>query len=95
MAPEPPGEQELTPDQIEKLVRVIEAARRRQRIMLLGYSLALLVFIVGVLAAFYAFGKLPDHTFRGWVFLAPPGLAGTILWIFGWLAKKKVPPIEV
>ncbi len=79
---------ELPPEQVAILVRAIESAQRRQRIMIAGYVLALVVLLGGMVGSFWLFGQLPENTFRGWVFLAPLALVGTILWFFGYLAKK-------
>jgi len=94
--PAPPQDQqdqvEFPPEAVEALVRAIDNARARQRIMLVGYALALFVAVVGLLGAFWLFGRLPETSFRVWVFLAPLGFVGTILWFFGWLAKRRHPP---
>jgi hypothetical protein len=78
----------------------VEAALRKRKIQLLGYLLAIVVWLVGMLFALAYYGV--SEGFTGWVFLIPFGLMGLILFAFGkWsdkiskaagLGKREAPP---
>jgi len=78
----------LSPEELATLTRAVERISRRRKIMLIGYTLALLVMIVGILASLYIYGVSPPGRFVGWVFFIPFALVGAILWIFGKWAKR-------
>jgi hypothetical protein len=85
----PPQLGELSNEQKEALIRAIESAQRRQRIMMLGYIIALVAMLAGMVGSFWLYTLLPEDSFRGWVFLAPLSVVGGILWLFGHLARKR------
>ena len=90
MSAEPPElPPELSPEQMAALVKILDRQRQRNRFMIAGYTLALIAAIGGFLCAFWLYGALPEDSFRGWVFLAPVSLAGSIIWVFGYLLKKR------
>lgn len=61
----------------------IARAQRRRRIMLVGYLLALLVLVFGMLTCLVIVGRAEKGTFIGWVFFIPFSLVGLIFWVFG------------
>ncbi len=78
----------------------VEAALRKRKIQLVGYLLAIVVWVVGMLFALAYYGV--SEGFTGWVFLIPFGLMGLIMYAFGkWsdkisrdagLGKREAPP---
>jgi hypothetical protein len=83
-----PGGDQLSPEELAVLTRAVERIARRRKIQLIGYTLALLVMIVGMLASLYVYGVSPPGRFVGWVFFIPFGLVGLILWLFGKWSKR-------
>ena len=79
---------QLSPEEMAVLARAVERIARRRKLQLIGYTLALLVMIVGMVAALYVYGVTPRGRFVGWVFFVPFLLVGLILWIFGRWARK-------
>lgn len=73
----------LTPEQIAMLSDAIARAQRRRRIMLVGYLLALLVLVFGMLTCLVIMGRAEKGTFVGWIFFIPFSLVGLIFWAFG------------
>lgn len=78
----------LSPEERDALLRAIDRAIKKRRIHLVGYFLALVVILFGMVGALAVYGMAPRGMFVGWVFLVPLGLAGIILWLFGWWARK-------
>ena len=79
---------ELSEEELEVLKRAVERIARRRKVQLYGYTLALLVMILGVLGSLYVYGVAPPGRFVGWVFFIPFALVGAILWVFGRWARK-------
>ncbi len=78
--------EQLTPEEAAFFVEKLEAAVRKRKIQLTGYLVAMLVWLLGMVAGLVYYGT--HDGFVGWVFLAPFGLVGATLWAFGrWAAK--------
>ena len=56
-------------------------ALRKRKIMLSGYIIAMVAWLVGMVCALAYFGMASG--FVGWVFLVPFAFVGVILWVFG------------
>ena len=62
------------------------AAIRKRRIQLLGYLVAMIVWLLGMVGALVWYGT--HEGFVGYVFIIPFGFVGIVLWAFGkWAAK--------
>jgi hypothetical protein len=72
---------QLSPEEAEFFLRKLEAALRKRKIMLSGYIVAMVAWLVGMVCAIAYFGI--STGFVGWVFLVPFGIVGGILWVFG------------
>jgi hypothetical protein len=77
---------ELNPEEAEFFLKKLEAALRKRKIMLSGYIVAMVAWIVGMVFALAYFGMASG--FVGWVFLVPFAIVGVILWAFGTWAEK-------
>jgi hypothetical protein len=77
---------ELSPEEAEFFLKKLEAALRKRKIMLSGYLVAMVAWIVGMVCALAYFGMASG--FVGWVFLVPFAIVGVILWAFGTWAEK-------
>ena len=77
---------ELSPDEAEFFLKKLEMALRKRKIMLSGYIVAMVAWVVGTICALIYFGMASG--FVGWVFLVPFGFVGLILWGFGKWANK-------
>src|SRR5438067_823114 len=73
----------LSPDEAQFFVDKLERALRKRRLQLIGYLVAMLVWALGMLVAFGVYLTADKGTFIAWVFLAPFGVVGVILWGFG------------
>ena len=82
------GGDNLSPDELAVLTRAVEKIARKRKILLIGYTLALAVMIVGMITALYVYGVSPPGRFVGWVFFAPFTVVGLILWLFGRWARR-------
>jgi hypothetical protein len=81
---------QLTPEQAEHFVGILERAIRRRRIQLIGYLIALVVLLVGEFGALLYYGTAPEGTFVGWVFFLPFLAVGLVLYLFGrWSSSIK------
>ena len=77
------GVANLSPDDAQKVLEVLEKAMKRRRIQLLGYLVAAFVLVVGMIGALYYYGSQEGEGFVGWAFLIPLGLCGVVLIAFG------------
>ena len=77
---------ELKPEEAEFFLKKLEAALRKRKIMLSGYIVAMVAWVVGMVCALAYFGIASGFT--GWVFLVPFLIVGVILWVFGTLAER-------
>ena len=82
----------LTEEEAAMFVRALELAISRRRNMLIGYVLSLIAVILGMVWALYMYGTRAPGSFRLWVFLVPPTLAGIILITFGKLTRRQTVP---
>jgi len=78
--------EQLSPDAAAFFVAKLEAALRKRKLQLLGYLIALVVWLVGTVFALAYYGV--SDGFTGWVFLVPFALVGAILYAFGRWADK-------
>lgn len=77
---------QLSPREAEVFLRKLEAALRKRKIMLSGYVIAMVAWVVGMALALAYFGMASG--FVVWVFLVPFAIVGAILWAFGWWAEN-------
>lgn len=70
----------------------LEMKLKKRKLQLLGYIVAMALWLAGMLLALAAFGMADG--FVGWVFLVPFAAVGVTLWAFGKWAEKvgKTPP---
>ena len=78
--------EQLSPDEALFFVTKLEAALKKRRLQLLGYLVAMLVWLVGTVFALVYYGS--NSGFTGWVFLLPFALVGVILFAFGKAADR-------
>lgn len=78
--------EQLSPDEAAFFLKKLEAALRKRKIQLTGYLVAMLVWLLGMVAALAYYGM--SSGFVGWVFLAPFALVGAVLWGFGKWANR-------
>lgn len=77
---------QLTPGEAEMFLHKLEAALRKRKIMLSGYLVAIVSWLVAMVLAIVYFGTASG--FVVWVFLVPFAIVGVILWGFGWWADN-------
>ncbi len=82
----------LNPQEAEFFLKKLEAALRKRKIMLSGYIVAMVAWLVGMVCALAYFGIAKG--FVGWVFLVPFAIVGVILWAFGTWAEKVARSID-
>src|SRR5215813_2017215 len=85
--------EKLNPDEAAFFLHKLEMAIRKRKIQITGYLVAMGVWLVGMMFALAYFGM--HDGFVGWVFLAPFGLVGLVLYMFGKWADhvaKRPPP---
>lgn len=73
----------LSPEEAAMFVTLVQAAIKKRRVQLVGYLLALVALLMGMLVALYMYGTREPGEFVGWVFLIPFILVGGVLVIFG------------
>jgi len=87
----------LSPDEAQFFLLKLEAALKKRRLQLIGYLVAMLIWLIGTVFALVYFGT--HEGFTGWVFLLPFFLVGVILFGFGrWadrVGKMTLPPAMV
>jgi hypothetical protein len=76
----------LNPAEADYFLRKLEGALKKRKVMLSGYIIAMVAWLVGMVCALAYFGMASGFT--GWVFLVPFAIVGLILWIFGGLAER-------
>ena len=75
---------------------VLEQKLKKRKLQLVGYLVAMALWLAGMLFALVVFGT--SSGFVGWVFLVPFALVGITLWAFGkWAEKigKTAPPPDL
>lgn len=82
----------LTREEAALFLHHLEMKLRKRKLQLVGYIVAMAVWLVGMLVALVVFGMASG--FVGWVFLIPFALVGVTLWLFGKWSEKvgKTPP---
>ena len=78
--------EQLSPDEAAFFLKRLEAALRKRKIMLSGYMVAMVAWLVGMVMAIAYYGM--STGFVGWVFLVPFGIVGVILFAFGKWANR-------
>lgn len=83
--------EQLNPDEAQFFLEKLERAIRKRKIQLSGYLAAMLVWVIGMMFALAYYGLAEG--FVGWVFLAPFGAVGVVLYVFGrWANHVGNPP---
>jgi len=83
--------QNLSPEEADFFLKRLENAIRKRKIQILGYLVAMGVWLVGMVFALAWYGT--HDGFVGWVFVAPFGLVGAVLFGFGkWAERVGSPP---
>lgn len=77
---------QLSPEEATMFLHKLEAAFRKRKIMLSGYLVAMVTWVIGMALALAYFGMA--SSFVGWVLLVPFALVGVILWVFGAWADR-------
>lgn len=76
----------LSPEEAQFFLQKLEAALKKRRLQLIGYLVAMVVWLIGTVFALVYFGT--HEGFTGWVFLLPFFLVGIILFFFGKWADR-------
>jgi hypothetical protein len=79
---------QLSPEEAEHFIRLIERALTRRRIQFAGYMVSLVVLIGSMTGALIYAGAAPRGTFIGWVYFIPFLLVAALFWAFGAWANK-------
>ena len=77
---------QLSPDEAQYFLVKLEAALRKRKIMMSGYLVAMVAWVVGMVCALAYFGMASG--FVGWAFLVPFAIVGLVLWVFGAWANR-------
>ena len=83
----------LNQAEADYFLKKLEAALKKRKMQIVGYLVAMFVWVVGMLLGLAYFGT--HSGFTGWVFLVPFLFVGLILWLFGALAERagrQIPP---
>jgi hypothetical protein len=78
--------EKLSPEEAAFFLWRLELSIRKRKIQLVGYLVAMLIWLAGMLFALAYYGLATG--FVGWVFLVPFALVGVILYVFGRWADK-------
>jgi hypothetical protein len=78
--------EKLSAKEAEFFLGKLEIAIKKRKLQITGYLVAMVVWLVGMVFALAYFGT--HDGFVGWVFLAPFGLVGIVLWGFGKIANR-------
>ena len=85
--------EQLNPDEAQFFLEKLERAIRKRKIQITGYLAAMLVWVIGMMFALAYYGMADG--FVGWVFLAPFGAVGVVLYVFGkWADHVGNPPAK-
>jgi hypothetical protein len=76
----------LDPDEAQFFLKKLEVAFRKRKIMLTGYLVAIVAWVVGMVCALAYLGMAKG--FAAWVFVVPFGIVGVILYGFGAWANR-------
>ena len=86
--------EKLSSEEAAFFLHKLEMAIRKRKIQITGYLVAMAVWLVGMMFAL-AYSGMHDG-FVGWVFIAPFGLVGLVLYLFGKWANsvsQRPPPV--
>jgi hypothetical protein len=78
--------EQLSPDEAAFFLWTLETALRKRKIQLMGYLAAMLVWVLGMMVALVIYGL--STGFVGYVFIAPFGVVGLVLYVFGRWANR-------
>ncbi len=78
--------EKLSPHEASYFLGKLEIAIKKRKLQITGYLVAIGVWLIGMVFALVYFGT--HDGFVGWVFLAPFGLVGVVLWGFGKIANR-------
>ena len=81
--------EKLTQEEAAVFVLLLEKQLAKRRLQLVGYGVALLVFLIGMAVAFYFYGNREPGEFMGWAFLIPFILVAGVFLLFGRLSSRK------
>ena len=85
--------EQLDPEEAQFFLEKLERAIKKRKIQITGYLAAMLVWVIGMMFALVYFGMADG--FVGWVFLAPFGVVGVVLYLFGkWADHVGNPPAK-
>jgi hypothetical protein len=76
----------LSQEQAALFLFTLEMKLKKRKIQLVGYLVAMAVWLAAMLLALVVFGMASG--FVGWIFLVPFALVGVILWVFGRWSEK-------
>ena len=79
---------DLSPEEAKLFAQMLSLALRKRRWLLLGYLLALIAVLFGMVTALWVYGTYGRDHFVGWVFVIPPALAGLVMWLIGRHVKR-------
>jgi hypothetical protein len=82
----------LPPDKAEQLVAMLEHSLHRRKVELIGYVAAVVVLLLGMVVALYAYGARGGGMSGAWIFLVPLALAGVVMMVVGRIARGHAPP---
>jgi len=83
--------EKLSPDEAQFFLAKLEVAIKKRKVQITGYLVAMGVWAVMMFFGLVYYGS--HDGFTGWVFLAPFGLVGAVLYGFGkWSERVGNPP---
>jgi hypothetical protein len=84
--------EQLSPEEAAFFLERLERALRKRKLQLAGYLAAMVLWLVGMVAALIYYGSVDRGQFVGWVFLVPFAVVGVALWGFGKWAERIAGP---
>ncbi len=89
--------EQLSPDEAQFFLWRLEIALRKRKVQLLGYLVAMVVWLIAMIGALVIYGM--STGFVGYVFIMPFAFVGLVLYAFGWwanrIAKTPRPPSKI
>ena len=79
----------LSPEEAAIFLRLVEAALKKRRILLVGYLMALVFMLGGMMGALYIYAQREPGQLLGWVFLVPFAVVGITLYLFGRWSRQQ------
>ena len=80
--------EQLSPEEALFFLEKLERSLLKRKVQLVGYLVAMVLAVVGFVAAIMIYGNAAPGTFMGWIFLLPFALVGLTLLIFGRHAER-------